>query len=67
MIKRKELESVAVRWVNLEPLTQTKKVREKQVSYVNGYIRNLGGKDSADGPSREQTCGHSREGEGGLS
>lgn len=44
MIKRKELESVAVRWVNLEPLTQTKKVREKQVSYVNGYIRNLGEK-----------------------
>ena len=37
-IKRNEFESVPVRWMNLEPVTQSEvSQREKQISYINTY------------------------------
>ena len=36
-IKRKESESVLVRWTNLDPVIQSEE-REKQVSYINAYM-----------------------------
>ena len=39
-IKRNVFESILMRWVNLEPITQNE-VREKQTSYINAYIWNL--------------------------
>ena len=39
-IKRNEFESVPVRWMNLEPVTQSEVSRkEKQMSYINTYYR----------------------------
>ena len=37
-IKRNEFESVVVRWINLEPVKQSKSEREKQMPYINAYI-----------------------------
>ena len=39
-IKRNKLESVLVRWMNLEPVTQSevKSEREKEISYINAYV-----------------------------
>ena len=35
-IKRNTLESVLMKWMNLEPI-----IREKQISYINSYKWNL--------------------------
>ena len=41
-IKKNELESVLVRWMNLEPVIQSEvSQKEKQISCVNAYIWNL--------------------------
>ena len=40
-IKRDTFESVPVRWINPEPV-RVKSEREKQISYINTYIWNLG-------------------------
>ena len=39
-IKRSKLESVLVRWMNLEPVTQSevKSERDKEISYINAYV-----------------------------
>ena len=39
-IKRNAFESVPMRWMNLEPVTQSE-VRERQISYINAYVWNL--------------------------
>ena len=36
--KRNTLESVLMRWLNLEPIRPTKSKREKQISCINAYI-----------------------------
>ena len=39
-INRNEFESVPVRWMNLEPVTQSEvSQREKKISYINTYYR----------------------------
>ena len=42
-IKRNPPESVLMRWMNLEPITQSevKLERDKQTLYINPYIWNL--------------------------
>ena len=42
-IKRNALESVLIRWMNLEPIIQNdvKSERERQILYINAYIWNL--------------------------
>ena len=42
-IKKKVFESILVRWINLESVIQSdgKSEREKQILYINTYIRNL--------------------------
>ena len=37
-IKRNGFESVVVKWINLEPVIQSKSEREKQMPYINAYI-----------------------------
>ena len=39
--KRNTFESVLTRWMNLEPIIQSKSEREKQIMYTNTYIWNL--------------------------
>ena len=39
-IERNAFELVLMRWMNLEPITQSE-VRERQISYINAYTRNL--------------------------
>ena len=38
--KRNAFESVLMRWMNLEPIIQSKE-RERQILYINAYIWNL--------------------------
>ena len=42
-MKRKEIESVEVLWMNTEPVIQTElsQKKEKQTPYINTYIWNL--------------------------
>ena len=40
VIKRKKIQSVAMMWMNLNPVIQSK-VREKPIQYINAHIRNL--------------------------
>ena len=41
-IKRNTFESVLMKWMNLEPITQNKvSQKEKEISYTNAYIWNL--------------------------
>ena len=42
-LKRNECESVAVKWMNLEPVIQNevKSEREKQILHIDAYIWNL--------------------------
>ena len=42
-IKRNTVESVVMKWMNLEPiiLSEVKLERERQISYINVYIWNL--------------------------
>ena len=41
-IKRNEFESVLVRWMNWEPVTESEaSQKEKKISYINAYIWNL--------------------------
>ena len=40
-IKRNAFESVLMRWMNLEPIIQSKSERERNISYSNTYIQNL--------------------------
>ena len=54
-IKRNEIRSFVVMWMDLESVIQVKSEREKQISYINAYIWNLGGiPGGANG--REATC-----------
>ena len=42
VIKRNALESVLKRWMNIEPSIQSEvNQKEKQISYINAYKRNL--------------------------
>ena len=69
-IKQNAFESVLMRWMNLE-LLQSEKDKYCVLKHVYGIQ-----KDSIDEPivagqqwrrrHREQTCGHSGEGEGGM-
>ena len=38
-IKTNAFESVLMRWMNLESIMQRKSEREKQITYINTYIR----------------------------
>ena len=40
-MKRNGFESVAVRWMNLEPYTEWHKSEREQVSYINAYTWNI--------------------------
>ena len=40
-IKRNAFESVLMRWMNLEPIIQSKLERERKISYSDTYIQNL--------------------------
>ena len=40
-IKRNKFESVELRWMDPEPFIQSKSEREKQISHINAYTRNL--------------------------
>ena len=40
-IKRNEIRSFVVMWMDLESVIQVKSEREKQISYINAYIWNL--------------------------
>ena len=40
-IKRNAFESALMRWMNLEPIIQSKSERERKISYSNTYIQNL--------------------------
>ena len=40
-IKRNTFESVLMRWMNLEPIIESKSERERKKSYSNAYIHNL--------------------------
>ena len=41
VINRNTFESVLMRWINLEPIIQSKAEREKQLPYTNAQICNL--------------------------
>ena len=41
VIKRNAFESVLMRWMNLEPTIHREIERERQILYINVYIRNL--------------------------
>ena len=59
VIQRNKFESVVVRWMNLEPLTQ-REVSQKEknkhciLTHIYGSQKN-----DTDEPSREWTCGYS--------
>ena len=73
-IKRNESESVVVRQMKLEPVTQSevKSEREKQLLFIKTYIlnfekmvlMNLFAGQEQGCRSKEQTCGHNGEGKG---
>ena len=50
-IKKNKFESVLVRWMNLEPIIQSKvsQKQKKKMQYINAYIWNLE-KNDIDGP-----------------
>ena len=37
-IKRNTFESILMRWMNLEPITQSEVRKKKQISYINAHI-----------------------------
>ena len=39
--KKKQIELLVVRWMDLEPVIQSEVIREKQILYTNTYIWNL--------------------------
>jgi len=42
VVKRNTLESVLMRWMDLEPVIQSdKSEKERQIQYINAYIWNL--------------------------
>ena len=58
-IQRNKFESVVVRWMNLEPLTQSEvSQKEKNKHCILAHIYGIQ-KNDTDEPSREWTCGHS--------
>ena len=58
-IQRTKFESVVVRWMNLEPLTQSEvSQKEKNKHCILAHIYGIQ-KNDTDEPSREWTCGHS--------
>ena len=59
VIQRNKFQSVVVRWMNLEPLTQREvSQKEKNKHCILTHIYGIQ-KDDTDEPSREWTCGHS--------
>ena len=72
--KRNTFESVLTRWMNLEPIIQSKSEREKQIMYTNTYIWNLerwywwnelqGGNADTDTENRFMDVRRGEEGEG---
>ena len=41
VIKKNELESMKLRWMNLEPLHRVKISQKKKIMHINTYIWNL--------------------------
>ena len=59
--KSNKFESVVARWMNLEPLIQSEISQKEENKYHT--LMDIYGiqKNGTDEPSREWTCGHSRE------